>query len=710
MNHQHTHPSNPITTANINWQTDDNGRDVPISTLFNDVYFSRANGLAESQHVFLAGNQLAERLSQLQNYGVFNIGELGFGTGLNFLAVWQLWRQVRVSLKQHAPHARLHIVSTEKYPLTHPDLRRALASFPELTPLSKQLLAQYPPALAGCHRLIFAADNLSLDLWLGDASHSLAKMQAHTPIDVWFLDGFAPKHNHSLWADNVLDEIKRLSTVGTTATSFSVAGVIKRGLNQRGFSISKPKGFGHKREMLTAVLNTLSANTTSDVQSNQPSQFDQPDIQPHALPHTQQHIGIVGAGVAGLTTAHAFALRGHQVTLFDKAKPISAGSGNPRALLAPKLTAIHKVADNLHITGFLSTMRLWQAWQHNQPDETVAIIQKTGVVDLLKVATVTAGQVAAYPSNVAQLIDAKTATALTGCTFTKPNHNNLSNAATTSQEQNPEVADAIAAYLPNAGLLNTRAFADYILAHPNIHFVQATASQIQPTTNQPSYTTLSYTIDNKKYHRSFDHIIICTAQDCHLLHNHLPKPRFTRGQVSWFNISDISTHQPNQPANGLPKLPLKYGGYCGQFIQNGQSFFMLGSTFIRGENCCEVTQTEHQQNLDKLLANLPQLTALKLEVTAHWQGKSGLRAQMPDYLPLLGQVDNRIWVMAALGSKGYSYATILAETLAGQVLGDVLPLSSCMVKRLNPLRFVQHSKPSTPALHKKPTSNTTRHQ
>src|SRR5699024_11279053 len=55
-------PPDVITPANITWQTDDAGNQVPVSGEFGDVYFSHADGLAESHHVFLANNKIQERL------------------------------------------------------------------------------------------------------------------------------------------------------------------------------------------------------------------------------------------------------------------------------------------------------------------------------------------------------------------------------------------------------------------------------------------------------------------------------------------------------------------------------------------------------------------------------------------------------------------------------------------------------------------------
>ena len=58
----------------------------PVSTQFDDPYFSLDHGLNETRHVFLAGNDLPNRFEP-----GFHIAELGFGTGLNLLAAWQMW-------------------------------------------------------------------------------------------------------------------------------------------------------------------------------------------------------------------------------------------------------------------------------------------------------------------------------------------------------------------------------------------------------------------------------------------------------------------------------------------------------------------------------------------------------------------------------------------------------------------------------------------
>ena len=87
MNRDNT-PWWPVKAAAVEWTEDGD----PYSSHFGDVYYSRENGMEESRHVFLAGNDLPARWAGCTQ-DRFCIGETGFGTGLNFLLSWHLWQQ-----------------------------------------------------------------------------------------------------------------------------------------------------------------------------------------------------------------------------------------------------------------------------------------------------------------------------------------------------------------------------------------------------------------------------------------------------------------------------------------------------------------------------------------------------------------------------------------------------------------------------------------
>ena len=169
--------------AQLNW--DEHGQ--PLSSQFDDVYFSKASGLAESQHVFIQHNHLPERFAALRAGETFVIAETGFGTGLNFLCAWQCFLA-------HAPaDARLQFISVEKYPLERDDLMQALALWPQLSELREQLLQQYVAIHSGFQHLLLGQGRISLTLLIGDVLPMLEQLDGK--IDAWFLDGFAPSKN-----------------------------------------------------------------------------------------------------------------------------------------------------------------------------------------------------------------------------------------------------------------------------------------------------------------------------------------------------------------------------------------------------------------------------------------------------------------------------------------------------------------------------------
>ena len=677
--HTNAEPLNIITPAKVEWQMDDTGNMVPVSGEFGDVYFSHADGLAETRHVFLAHNQLPDRLVRLAPKQCFTIAELGFGTGLNFLATWQLWRQLRDTYPQLAD-ARLHFITTEKFPIPLADLTHILALWgeraPELGPLIEPLLAAYPPLIAGCHRLDFSYDNLTVDIWLGDAAQSLSKLaiersQQSAPqphIDAWFLDGFAPSCNSTLWADSIFTQMQRLSRPHTTAATYSCAGIVKRGLKEHGFAIKKVKGFGRKREMLTAIMtDTNHIDVTSDNKSCDNESHDAEQI---TTDSTFNHTAIIGAGVSGLLTAWSLANRGIAVTLLDKTAPLAGASGNPRALLAPKMTPIHHVDEHLHTIGYLYSSRLYRDLNQKATQlNTAPVLEPTGALDLLVKANIGTEQIADYPDEMATTLPHEQAQNISGI-----------------KEQ--DLSENL--YLPQSGLVNPQALKTIILTHPLIRFQQLEVSEINETEQQ---VCIEGSDQNQETVSILaDHVVICAAFESHQLDKRIFDCRKIRGQLSWF-------HPSLEQLINLPKIPLKYSGYCALFnaqtgddnlntVTAGKPYLLLGASFIRNDIGTDIRDEEHQISRDKLVAAIPEMESIVPADTSLWQGRAGIRTQTPDYHPIVGQLTNsqRIWTMSAMGAKGYALAPICAEALAGMLLGSFAPLSNAMLARLSPNR------------------------
>ncbi|MDG1406744.1 MAG: tRNA (5-methylaminomethyl-2-thiouridine)(34)-methyltransferase MnmD [Octadecabacter sp.] len=198
---------------------------VPVSVQFDDPYYSLDDGVAETQHVFLGGNDLPARFTD-----GFHIAELGFGTGLNFLVTLAAWRASSVS-------GKLHFTSFEAFPMDATDMRRALAAFDGLP--ADVFGDEFPSAPSG--------PDFELKVIVGDARQTLADWGGNA--DAWFLDGFSPAKNPELWGADLMAQVAAHTAQGGSVATYTAAGFVRRGLADAGFSIERVQGFGRKRHM-----------------------------------------------------------------------------------------------------------------------------------------------------------------------------------------------------------------------------------------------------------------------------------------------------------------------------------------------------------------------------------------------------------------------------------------------------------------------------
>jgi tRNA 5-methylaminomethyl-2-thiouridine biosynthesis bifunctional protein len=286
---------------------------TPFSEKFGDVYHSSESGPGQARHVFLDGNGLPERWRGAR---VFTIVETGFGLGLNFMATCAAWHS------DPARCARLHFVSIERHPFTRADLAALHARYPEFSALSAAICAQWPPLIAGMHRLHFGEGRITLTLVFADVLDALRDLRLGA--DAFYLDGFAPDKNPGMWSPAAMKALARLAHPGATAATYTSARAVRDSLSAAGFAVERRAGFGRKREMLSAtyaprwpVTQRAAANTKWPRRS--------------AL--------VVGAGLAGSAIAERLASRGWQVDIVDRGATTATGaSGLHAGVLQPHLS------------------------------------------------------------------------------------------------------------------------------------------------------------------------------------------------------------------------------------------------------------------------------------------------------------------------------------------------------------------------------------
>lgn len=641
--------------AHIAWQ---DGR--PVSLQFDDIYFSQQDGMAETHHVFIAGNHLNARLPSAS---AFTIAETGFGTGANWLCVQNEYAD---SLTSVAP---LHFISTERFPLRYDELKQALKAYSQPNHFIEALLKQYPPLISGMHRLIFDHGKSYLTLCIGDAAECFSQLDKDTThIHAWFLDGFAPAKNPEMWSSALFTHMARLSKTGTTLATFTAAGFVRRGLNSAGFSMQKQAGFGRKREMLTGIIDTNTEPTSNTTPWFKTS--DQPQRPKTAI--------IIGAGLAGCSTAEALARRGIQVQLLEQHDAIcKEASGNRQGALYAKPPIKPTLSGEFHLCGLEYTLRILNLY--DCLDGKIA--SQSGLL-----------QLATTPKE-AQRQQQLIASELYSEEIVR---------AVTVEEASELAGTAVAydgLYFPRSGWVNPAAFCQRLINHPKISVHGNTlVEDLHFSDNQ-------WTVTSTQGIFNADIVIVANAASAKQLPlcDFLPvKP--IRGQVS------VS---PLPPEHSLTPQKVVCGdGYVSPPL-DGQLCF--GATFDLHDQTPEIRLNDHETNRQMLFQSAPKLAA-SLPEPESWGGKVAYRCSTPDYLPIVGPIpeyetyqtryaklgEDRNWPFEDLpppmhaglylnighGSKGLITAPLCAEHLASMICAEPLPVPQKIMHALHPARFI----------------------
>ncbi|MEM1410170.1 MAG: FAD-dependent 5-carboxymethylaminomethyl-2-thiouridine(34) oxidoreductase MnmC, partial [Pseudomonadota bacterium] len=310
-------------------------------------------GLAESRFVFVDGSRLSQRFLEPRHGRPFVIGELGFGTGLNFLAAWAEWEACGAT-------APLHFWSCEAFPLPpsifSAEMQRIGERWPELARYAEALGAAYPPPCPGTAQRPIA-EGVVLTLAYGDVGASLKA--ARFRADAWFLDGFAPSANPQMWTAAVMDEVAARSQPGATIATFTVAGHVREALSQAGFFWRKAPGFGRKKHRLEGELERAATNSATDkhpwFSAPEPLRRDSTAKDPATT-----GVAVIGAGIAGAHVAAMLDAAEWPVTILDQGGAASGASGNPAGLIMPRVDGDGTPAAYFYRDAFLLASKLYR--------------------------------------------------------------------------------------------------------------------------------------------------------------------------------------------------------------------------------------------------------------------------------------------------------------------------------------------------------------
>ena len=637
----------------------------PYSKTFGDIYFSEADPVGESHHVFIDGNDLHNRFKECKNNQI-TIGEIGFGSGLNFLLTWQLWNKIKPF------QGRLHYIAFEKYPLDNDSHQRILKLWPELQAFSYQLFNSLPAACCGSHRIILQ-ETVILDLHYGDATQRIKKLERRNGIDAWFLDGFKPKNNTELWEKIFLTELVRLSRNSATLASYSVAGNFCRALKELGFKIEKRAGFKHKRHALSGTLNKSINNKQSSI-----SQVWNKIPISHSR-SKNRGTAIIGSGIAGCSAAYSLHCRGIKTTIFEAGNRVADNVTNiPQFVLRPRLFQAQSTEAEFFFQSYLFALR--QLSQLSQVSNFSW--EQCGVIQLQKALN---KKLALDPNRVKKLYpdsEIKSAKDATDSQLIDPDQNN-------------------GFFFPKAGCV----------VPANLCRTLLELSQSEPLLNRAIIKLRRLNDewllwDSKGDIYSYEHVVLANSQSITLFAqcNDIPIKTIT-GQTSIVNGSASSAKQRSIISGARTVFP----------NSDGKNVNHLIAASYRDNSDLSSSCKDDQNNLELAKQLFTRADYLGDMINCSYTAR---RSNTPDRMPLVGALPNTpkirqnfkelgknakkeyidteprenywpgLYISAAHGSNGLTTSGLSGEIITSLILNEQLPVNQNILDELNPVRFI----------------------
>ena len=391
-----------------------------------------------------------------------------------------------------------------------------------------------------------------------------------------------------------------------------------------------------------------------------------------------REIAVLGAGIAGCTSAVALAKRGFNVTLVDR-HPIAGceASGNNQGIVYPKLSARDDVLPRINLAAMQFSSRYYQPfWAQGLGRQCGVIVVPEN--DKIKQDFEIIGQRFKDQPNLVQLHGNEQLCRLSGINM---------------QTQ-------IGLYFPQLGWLSPADICQQLVAQHQIPLLQADIQRIAHNDDRWHL----FGADGQSCITS-ETLVIANAFDCKQFQQteFLPVTQL-RGQIS---------HIPSNRASSALKTVICGEGYITPQHSGQHS---IGATYNKGVFTTALRPEDHQANLDKIGATDSGIaTVIGSQNVTTMTGRANYRCTTKDYLPIVGAVADlaqliedysglrrdakssiatagsylpNLYINCGMGSRGLSYAPLSAEILAAELAGDEPILDKDLRLALHPTRFI----------------------
>ena len=669
-----------LAPADIEWR-----QGIPYSLEYEEFYWSPSNGLEKSAYVFLQKNNLPLRWKKLStNDHSFSIAETGFGAGLNFLNCCELW------LKTAPNHCTLNYFSSESSPLTKADLEKALCKWPSISAHSQQLIEHYPPAVRGFHHIELYGGRITLCLMLGDAQVMFSELGEsidqrnsfynRKAIDVWFIDGFSPEKNPAMWGSDLCKTIANLSSTETTLTACSNLTQVVKSFVASGFSVAYDDELTRKYQMISATFKAHSADSKDFTHSARGANQWHLNHAPNRPLSQQPSVTIIGAGIAGCTTAAALSKRGYKVTMIDRHGTAGQeASGNQQAIIYPKLSVRDDPLPRINLAAITLASRYYQEfWAHGLGQQCGVLVIPEDENQRYQFEQL--GEHFQHQKTLVRLVDNREMLDIAGIPL--------------------DASKGL--YFSELGWLPPASVCQQLLKTHNISIIKGDVARLFRNSVSGHWELFD---GQEQQLMHSDIVVIANAYDCEKLE-----------QTEFLGITKLRGQVTELPITS-DSLALKTV-ICGEgyIAPPNQGSHGCGATYNKTIDSKELRIQDHQTNLDQIAKTDQGIRrALGTIELDKLNGRANFRCTTRDYLPIVGPVPDvstmletykflrsdarknspamgtyhpNLYVNCGMGSRGLGYAPLTAEILAAEIHQQLGPLERELRQAMHPSRFL----------------------
>ncbi len=566
---------------------------------------------------------------------------------------------------------------------------------------ARELLAQWPPAMPGIHRLQLAGGAITLDLIVADIDEALRAwvgsadvvLLAHTPHQQ-AATGWLPSMAKGL--SRVMADDAIAITSGTPAPNggdpwrqgLELAGFdAPRAVDNEGLAVvvddNSQLRIAHRRKLPEGRLR-------HDVLTR---------LGPRRSGSTVDAL-IIGAGLAGAFVAAALSARGLRCTVLDRHDTVAQeASGGDAGIFHGTVHAGDNPHARLHRSASLAAARAYRTLIDHR--DGCGITVPASLHGLLRVSNTSIASMRArvaqnaLPADWVQALDAAAASERAGVAITHP-----------------------CWLFPHAGWISPRALVQHLLSQAPIHFVGGcNVARIERNISDGSWA-------------AFDPADRLIAQASTLVLANAAQASLLAPWAQWQIQSSRgqSTVVPaGTPGLAAPRMPVSSMGYA---LTLPDGSVLCGASAHPDDDAPDARASDTHDDLDKLArltgsrpantatrdrARLDVATQDRVGIEVATQDRVAWRSTTPDRMPIVGAVPARsprrgsgapsvpvrhvarepgLYVMTGLGSRGLTLAPLMAEVVAASVLREPVPVEASILDAIDAARFV--AKASTP--------------